>query len=81
MFQQTPQKRVLFPRGLTPVIAAVFVVSLLLSTLLVLINKAEPVVAATNGTLNFQTHLGCQGLPSDSRFGPGHDCHCQQWRH
>lgn len=57
MFQQTPQKRVLFPRALAMAMAGGFVVFVLLSTLILLASKPQQAVAATNSTLNFQARL------------------------
>ena len=55
MSQQTPQKRVLFPRALTTVMAGVFVALSLLSTLFIF--NSGQATAATNSTLNFQARL------------------------
>ncbi|MDB5182188.1 MAG: exported protein of unknown function, partial [Candidatus Saccharibacteria bacterium] len=57
MFQQTPQKRVLFPRTLTKVMVGVFVATFLLTFLAGLFYGAQPAKAATNSTLNFQARL------------------------
>ncbi|MDB5181881.1 MAG: exported protein of unknown function, partial [Candidatus Saccharibacteria bacterium] len=55
MFQQTPQKRVQFPRALMHIMAGGFVVLALLSALLAF--RVQPARAATNSTLNFQARL------------------------
>src|SRR4051812_20065179 len=57
MSQQTPQKRVLFPRTLTPVVVGLFVVLSLFSSLVISVTNPQTVAAATNSTLNFQARL------------------------
>jgi parallel beta-helix repeat protein len=57
MFQLTPQKRVLFPRTLTPVMVGGFLASLVLFSLALSIIGTNTANAATNSTLNFQARL------------------------
>src|SRR3712207_1826948 len=55
MFQQTPQKRVLFSHTLAVAMVVVFVALLLLSIFSIL--HPRQVTAATNNNLNFQARL------------------------
>lgn len=57
MFQQTPQKRVLFPRTLTPVMVGGFLACLVLFTIFLSIWGNQTANAATNSTINFQARL------------------------
>src|SRR5664280_344489 len=61
MFQQTPNKRVLFPHTLTSVVTGLFAVATILYGGFAAFAHPPRVYAATNANLNFQARLEGSG--------------------